>query len=156
VRLQRNNNIFKCCVTIALILQKNSLKDKILLFYQPDICICCERILLFLRNMFKFLGHTLFLEVCTASKEIMLFHDLYLSCCDLLTVLTNNPLMAFISMSWLTGKLDVNARWPHISLRSTGIFHVFSLFALLVMNFDRYLATSHPFFHRTSVTKGKR
>jgi hypothetical protein len=64
--------------------------------------------------------------------------------------------MAFISMSWLTGKLDVNARWPHISLRSTGIFHVFSLFALLVMNFDRYLATSHPFFHRTSVTKGKR
>jgi hypothetical protein len=75
VRLQRNNNIFKCCVTIALILQKNSLKDKILLFYQPDICICCERILLSLRNMFKFLGHTQFLEVCTASKEIMLFHD---------------------------------------------------------------------------------
>jgi hypothetical protein len=23
----------------------------------------------------KFLGHTQFLEVCTASKEIMLFHD---------------------------------------------------------------------------------
>jgi hypothetical protein len=27
------------------------------------------------------------------------------------------------------------------------------LIALLVMNFDRYLATSHPIFHRTSVTK---
>ena len=80
---------------------------------------------------------------------------LYLSCFDLLTVLTNNPLMAFISMSWLTGKLNVNSRWPHISLRSTGIFHVFSLFALLVMNFDRYLATSYPIFHRTSVTKGR-
>ena len=32
---------------------------------------------------------------------------------------------------------------------------VFSLFALLVMNFDRYLATSYPIFHRTSVTKGR-
>ena len=50
-------------------------RNGIYLFYQPDIHICCERILLFLRNMFKFLGHTQFLEVCTTSKEIMLFHD---------------------------------------------------------------------------------
>jgi hypothetical protein len=78
-----------------------------------------------------------------------------LSCCDLLTVLTNNPLMALSMMSWLTGKLDVNARWAHNSLTSTGIFLGFSLFALLVMNFDRYLATSYPIFHRTSVTKGR-
>jgi uncharacterized membrane protein len=61
--------------------------------------------------------------------------------------------MAFISMSWLTGKLDVNARWPHISLGSTSASLAFSLFALVVMNFDRYLATSYPIFHRTSVTK---
>jgi hypothetical protein len=63
--------------------------------------------------------------------------------------------MALITMSWLTGKLDVNARWAHISLASTGIFLRFSYFALLVMNFDRYLATSYPIFHRTSVTKGR-
>ena len=63
--------------------------------------------------------------------------------------------MAFISMSWLTGKLDVNARWPHISFSWTTIFLGFSFFALLVMNFDRYLATSYPIFHRTSVTKGR-
>jgi uncharacterized membrane protein len=63
--------------------------------------------------------------------------------------------MALISMSWLTGNLDGNARWPHISLRSTCAFLVFSFFALLVMNFDRYLATSYPIFHRTSVTKGR-
>ena len=37
--------------------------------------------------------------------------------------------------------------------RSTNVFLGFSLFALLVMNFDRYLATSYPIFHRTSVTK---
>ena len=43
----------------------------------------------------------------------------------------------------------------YISLRSRGIFLIFSLFALFVMNFDRYLATSYPIFHRTSVTKGR-
>jgi multisubunit Na+/H+ antiporter MnhB subunit len=78
-----------------------------------------------------------------------------LSCCDLLAVITNSPLMALVTMSWLSGKLDVNARWPHIAINSTITFFVFSLFALLVMNFDRYLATSYPIFHRTSVTKGR-
>jgi hypothetical protein len=78
-----------------------------------------------------------------------------LSCFDLLAVLTNNPLMALITMSWLMGKLDVNARWALISITSTNTFLAFSLFALLVMNFDRYLATSYPIFHRTSVTKGR-
>ena len=71
-------------------------------------------------------------------KKLCYFTIMILSCCDLLAVLTNNPLMAFISMSWFTRKLDVNARWAHISLRSTSAFLAFSLFALLVMNFDRY------------------
>jgi hypothetical protein len=31
----------------------------------------------------------------------------------------------------------------------------FSLVALLVMNFERYLAICYPIFHRTSVTKGR-
>ena len=44
-------------------------------FHQLDIHICCERVVLFLRNMFKFLGHTHLLEVCATSKEIVLFHD---------------------------------------------------------------------------------
>ena len=86
-------------------------------------------------------------------KKLCYFMIMVLSCCDLLTVLTNSSLLIFVSMSWLTGKLDGNARWAHISLCGTNIFLVFSLFALLVMNFDRYLATSYPIFHRTSVTK---
>ena len=88
-------------------------------------------------------------------KKLCYFMIMLLSCCDLLAVLTNNPLMALISMSLLTGKLDGNARWRHISLRSTSVFLVFSLFAILVMNFDRYLAISYPIFHQTSVTKGR-
>ena len=88
-------------------------------------------------------------------KKLCYFMIMVLSSCDLLAVLTNNTLMALISILPLTGKLDVNARWPYISLRSTGIFVEFLLFALLVMNFDRYLAAFYPIFHRTSVTKGR-
>ena len=86
-------------------------------------------------------------------KKLCYFMIMVLSCCDLLAVLTNNPLIAFITTSWLMGKLDVNAKWAHISMRSTSTFLGFSLLALLVLNFDRYLATYYPIFHRTSVTK---
>ena len=88
-------------------------------------------------------------------KKLCYFMIMVLSCCDLLAVITSSPLMALLVMIWLYGKLDVNATWAHISLRSTNIFLVFSLFALLVMNFERYLATSYPIFHRKSVTKGR-
>ena len=88
-------------------------------------------------------------------KKLCYFMILVLSCCDLLTVLTNNPLTAIIVILWLIGKLDVNAEWAHNSIRLTNIFLAFSLFALLVMSLDRYLATSYPIFHRTTVTKGK-
>ena len=88
-------------------------------------------------------------------RKLCYFMIMVLSCCDLLALLTNTPLLIFVSMSWLTGKFDVNARWAYISLRWTNIFLGFSLFALLVMNFDRYLATSYSIFHRTSVTKGR-
>ena len=88
-------------------------------------------------------------------KKLCYFMIMVLSCSDLLAVLTNNPLTVLIAMLWLTGKLDVNSRWAHSSLRLTSISLGFSLFALLVMNFERYLATSYPIFHRTSVTKGR-
>jgi hypothetical protein len=50
-------------------------QDGVHSFHQPDIHICCERVVLFLRNMFKFLGHTQLPEVCATSKEVMPFHD---------------------------------------------------------------------------------
>ena len=56
--------------------------------------------------MLKFLGHTQFLEVCTTSKEIMLFHDNGFVLLRFAYGFNyNNPLMALIAMSWLTGKL---------------------------------------------------
>ena len=88
-------------------------------------------------------------------KKLCYFMIMVLSCCDLLAVITNSPLQALIAILWLTERLDVNARWAHISIKSTRSFLAFSLLALLVMNFDRYLATSYPILHRTSVTKGR-
>ena len=88
-------------------------------------------------------------------KKLCYFMIMVLSCCDLLAVLINNPLLAAIAMLLLTGRLDVNSTWPSVSMRSTFAFFIISLLALLVMNFDRYLATSYPLFHRTSVTKGR-
>jgi uncharacterized membrane protein YkgB len=58
-------------------------------------------------------------------------------------------------MLWLTGKLDVYPSGVDIPTWITNIFIAFSLLVLLVMNFDRYLATYYPIFHRTSVTKGR-
>ena len=78
-----------------------------------------------------------------------------LSCCDLLTVFTNHPFTALVAMLWLTEKLSVYPRFLLIPHELLDIFIGFSLVALFVMNFDRYLTTHHPIFHRTSVTKGK-
>ena len=65
--------MFSCLEEEVNSIQKT--QDGVLSFYQPDIYICFERIVLFLRNMFKFLGHTQLPEVCATSKEIMPFHD---------------------------------------------------------------------------------
>ena len=86
-------------------------------------------------------------------KKLCYFMIMVLSCCDLLVVLTIHPLKAVDAMFWLTGKKNGFPSWlkicNHFAFYSVG----FSFFALLVMNFDRYLATYYPLFHRTSVTK---
>ncbi len=88
-------------------------------------------------------------------KKLCYFTIMILSCCDLLVILTNNPLVAAIAMLQLTGKLDVYPSWAVIPLSLSSFILVISLVALFVMNFNRYLATYYPILHRTSVTKGK-
>ena len=112
------------------------------LFFFSGICLNSLVILSFWRSV-------------QLRKKLCYFMIMVLSCCDLLVVLTNHPLTALIAMLWLTGKLDVSPSWVDISSRVGTIFNGLSLLALLVMNFDRYLATYYPIFHRTSVTKGK-
>ena len=77
-----------------------------------------------------------------------------LSCCDLLVVLTTNPFTGLVAMLWLTEKINVFPGWLMISQALSTMSIGSSLVALFVMNFDQYLATHCPIFHRTSVTKG--
>jgi hypothetical protein len=88
-------------------------------------------------------------------KKLCHFMIMVLSCCDLLAVLTGHRLTALHAMLFLTEKLDAHPGWVFISTKFSTVFVSFSLLALLVMNFDRYLATYYPIFHRTSVTKGR-
>ena len=88
-------------------------------------------------------------------KNLCYFMIMILSCCDLLAVLTNHPLLALFAMFWLTEKFDAYPSWAHTCTSVSNIFLGLSLLALLVMNFDRYLATYYPIKHRTSATKGK-
>ena len=88
-------------------------------------------------------------------KKLCYFMIMVLSCCDLLAVLTNNSFVAVMMMFWLTGKFDVYPRWAVIPLTISSLSIGFSFGALLVMNFERYLAAFYPIFHRTSVTRGK-
>ena len=112
------------------------------LFFFSGICLNSAVILSFRRSV-------------QLRKKLCYFMIMLLSCCDLLAVLTSHPLTALITMLFLTEEWDAYHGWAVIFRRFTGVFVGFSLLALLVMNFDRYLATSYPIFHRTSVTKGK-
>ena len=88
-------------------------------------------------------------------KKLCYFMIMVLSCCDLLTVLSNHLFTALVAMLCLTEKINAYPAWLKISQDLLGIFSAFSQVALLVMNVDRYLATHYPIFHRTSVTKWK-
>ena len=112
------------------------------LFFLPGIFLNSLVILSFWRN-------------AQLRKKLCYFMIMILSCCDLLVVLTNHPLTAVIAMFWLTGNVNRYPYWVDIGSDLAGNALGWSLSALLVMNFDRYLATHYPIFHRTSVTKGK-
>ena len=89
--------------------------------------------------MFKHLGHTQFLEICTTSKEIMLFHD---NGFVLLRLACGFKLSVSRCYGWLE---SVNFPVNHnIAIRAVYThFHCFSSLARLVMNFGRHLATSY-------------
>jgi hypothetical protein len=68
-----HSNYIICCLYLlrSVFHKRRSITkshDGVFSFHQPYIYICCERIVLFLRNMFKFPGHTQLPEVCTTSK----------------------------------------------------------------------------------------
>ena len=113
------------------------------LFFFSGICLNSLVILSFWRSV-------------QLRKKLCHFMIMVLSCCDLLAVSTNHPFLALVATLWLTKEFNnVYPRWMNICLFMANILLGLSLLTLLVMNFERYLATCYPIFHRTSVTKGK-
>ena len=114
-----------------------------ILFLVPGVCLNSLVILSFRRNN-------------QLHKKLCYFTIMVLSCFDLLSLCLNHSFVAFLALHWLiTGKIAVKDWESHLLFLLSGILLGFPLIALLVLNFDRYLATYYPLFHRTSVTKGK-
>ena len=92
-------------------------------------------------------------------KKLCYFMIMVLSCCDLLAVATNNPLIVFFAVATVARtenlRAHVESSWIRDVALHTSKFLSVPILALLVMNLNQYLATYHPIFHRTSVTKKK-
>jgi hypothetical protein len=103
--------------------------------------------------MFKFLGLTQFLEICATAKKIMLFHDNGFVLLRFAFNFSNSSIDDSFGDVVVAGKMRPN--WVGSYLWVSEIFLTISFLALLVLNFERYLATYYPIFHRTSVTRGR-
>ena len=84
-------------------------------------------------------------------KKLCHFMIMVLSCFDLVTVTTNHPVLLYL-ISWLMEDYDLLLTMG-MYLEYASVFPAFSVFALLVMNIERYLGAYYPIFHRTSVTR---
>ena len=85
-------------------------------------------------------------------KSLCSFMILVVTCFDLATVTICHPLIITSSYICSTGDHDAMNIYHQIKQYSKILYH-FSFMALLVMNIDRYLAISDPFFHKQQVTK---
>ncbi len=85
-------------------------------------------------------------------KSLCSFMILVLTCFDLATVVVCHPLIITSAYIWWTGDYDSGNIYHRVKKYSNILFH-FSFMALLVMNIDRFLAVSCPFFHKQNVTR---
>ena len=85
-------------------------------------------------------------------KSLCSFMILVLTCFDLATVVVCHPLIITSAYIWWTGDYDHENICHRVKSYSSILFH-FSFMALLVMNIDRILAVTYPFFHKQNVTR---
>ena len=86
-------------------------------------------------------------------KKLCYFMIIVLSCFDLAIVTIVQPLLMLSTILW-------SMKIYHAEIQNTRFFTClllegFSMFALLTLNIERFLALTRPFFHQTIVTKGK-
>ena len=86
-------------------------------------------------------------------KNLCYFMILVLSCFDLAVVAIAHPLLILSTIRWSLQMYK--AEYETIRVYATIFLASFSMFALLTLNIERFLAITRPFFHQTRVTKGK-
>ena len=84
-------------------------------------------------------------------KKLCYFTILVLSCFDLVVVTIAHPFMILSTTFWFLE--DHNEALEEARIATNMVLHGFSMFSLLTLNIERFLALTHPFFHQTSVNK---
>ena len=77
-----------------------------------------------------------------------------LSCFDLAAVIIVQPVLILSTILWSMETNNV-AEITAMRIYVSSLFGGFSMFALLTLNIERFVALTRPFFHQTVVTKGK-
>ena len=101
-----------------------------------------------------FLNFLVILSFWTSSqlrRKLCYFLILVLASVDLFVITIVHPLIILASIAKYTRK--TYGVFNEIGKHSIDILSGFSLFSLLTMNIERYLAKVHPFFYQRSVTR---
>ena len=84
-------------------------------------------------------------------KKLCYFTILFLSCFDLAEVTITHSVLILSTILWFMHIYYEEMKYTFVY---TGIlFGGFSMFALLTLTIERFLALTYPFFHQTAVTK---
>ena len=84
-------------------------------------------------------------------KKLCYFVILLLSCFDLAVVAITHPFLITSTIYYFLE--DVTEIREYTRKFLSYILNAFSMFALLILNVERYLALTCPFFHQASITK---
>ena len=127
------------------------------------ICLCVVNGFFTLAGIF--LNSVVIISLWKSSlvrKGTCYFMILVLSCFDLGLVMVGHPTTISSTLAWATGD-NSSAHWTkqhgnsyhmgEIARILANFAQGFSMYALLTLTIDRYLAITRPFFHQTSITK---
>ena len=86
-------------------------------------------------------------------RKLCYFTIFVLSCFDLAVVAIAHPILLLSTTLWSMAIYHEQIRITRI--QTVSVLGGFSMFALLTLNAERFLALQYPFFHQSSVTKRK-
>jgi hypothetical protein len=83
-------------------------------------------------------------------NKLCYFMILVLACFDFAVVIITHPLIMLSTISWCIMEYEI---FHTIRLNISALFYGSSLLTLLIMNVERYIALTYPYFHQRFVTR---